>query len=262
MPEGPETHRIADELRAALVGNALVRVKFINPALTRFERRLKGRAVETVTAYGKALVTCIEGGLSLYTHSQLFGFWRIDDGTPAPHNATKPRLVLQTANARAQLFAAPTIEVIETSAIDAHPFLSKLGPDVVAPETSARDIRRQLGDARFSGKPLAVLLLDQSFAAGMGNYLRSEVLHRARLAPSRTPAALTSTETTALVRALLGEPRASYRAKSRPRARHASAGYVFQVYERDGEPCPRDGTTIEQVRLAGRRLYWCPTCQH
>ena len=262
MPEGPETHRVADRLRDALAGDALTRVQFINPALKAFERALHGRTVRAVDAHGKALLTEIDGGTTLYTHSQLFGFWRIDDGTPQPVNATLPRLVLQTARARAQLFAAPTIEVLDTGNAHLHPFLAKLGPDVIDAATTPRDMQRQLADVRFARKQLADLLLDQAFAAGMGNYLRSEVLHKACLAPTRTPGSLDPAETRALASALLSVPRASYRAQSREGAEYASDGVRFVVFDREGEPCPRDGTPIAQIRLAARRLYWCPHCQH
>lgn len=262
MPEGPETHRIADRLREAIAGDVLKRVAFINPALKRCARRLRGQRALAVEARGKALLTAVEGGLTVYTHSQLFGFWRIDGGDTGDDGPTAPRLVLETARCRARLFAAPTIQVLATDAVDDHPFLRKLGPDVVARSTTAAMLRRQFTDARFAGKPLAMLLLDQAFAAGMGNYLRSEVLHAARLAPTRTPASLTRGETTALAKALLAVPRASYRAQTRIDSRHATQGFTFEVFERDGAPCPRDGQPIAQVRLAGRRLYWCPACQH
>lgn len=262
MPEGPETHRRAEELRRALLGDALKKVVFLKPGLKRYERTLRGRRVRSIEARGKALLTGIEGGWTIYSHSQLFGFWRIDDGGASSEAKATPRLVLQTATCRAQLFGTSAIGVHRTDELDAHPFLRKLGPDVVAPSTTARDLRRQFDDARFARKPLSTLLLDQAFAAGMGNYLRSDVLYAARLAPSRTPASLDARERTALARAMLAVPRRSFAAQLKrlddPRAR----GYDFLVFEREGERCRRDGGRIRQVRLAGRRLYWCPGCQH
>jgi formamidopyrimidine-DNA glycosylase len=35
----------------------------------------------------------------------------------------------------------------------------------------------------------------------------------------------------------------------------------FKVYGRGGEPCPRCGTPIARVRVAGRSSWFCPTCQ-
>jgi formamidopyrimidine-DNA glycosylase len=33
------------------------------------------------------------------------------------------------------------------------------------------------------------------------------------------------------------------------------------VFRREGQPCPRCGTTIEKIRVAGRGTHFCPTCQ-
>ncbi len=51
------------------------------------------------------------------------------------------------------------------------PYLSKLGPDLLDPRTTARAIVNRLQQPAFAGKRLGGLLLDQSAAAGMGNYL-------------------------------------------------------------------------------------------
>ena len=33
------------------------------------------------------------------------------------------------------------------------------------------------------------------------------------------------------------------------------------VYGRAGLPCRRCGTTVQRQQLAGRALFWCPSCQ-
>ena len=35
----------------------------------------------------------------------------------------------------------------------------------------------------------------------------------------------------------------------------------FQVYGREGSPCPHCATTIRGTRLGGRATAWCPRCQ-
>jgi len=42
------------------------------------------------------------------------------------------------------------------------------------------------------------------------------------------------------------------------RDRHGGEVYV---YRRHGQPCLVCGTLLPRVVLAGRNLYWCPTCQ-
>jgi endonuclease-8 len=103
----------------------------------------------------------------------------------------------------------------------------------------------------------------------MGNYLRSEVLYEARLAPSRTAVSLNAKEASALGRALLAVPRRSYRSKFKGSLPASSKDYLaqtartfrFKVFEREGSPCPSCKRQIVMERLASRRFYWCPHCQ-
>src|SRR3546814_2299648 len=71
--------------------------------------------------------------------------------------------------------------------LHAHPFLSRLGPDVLDPGLDEAAVEVRMLDPRFAGRSLGGLLLDQGFLAGMGNYLRSEVLFAANLLPQRRP---------------------------------------------------------------------------
>lgn len=57
----------------------------------------------------------------------------------------------------------------------------------------------------------AALLLDQGFVAGIGNYLRAEILFVAGVHPSRRPQDLSPDERKALARAIRAVPRQSYR---------------------------------------------------
>jgi formamidopyrimidine-DNA glycosylase len=34
-----------------------------------------------------------------------------------------------------------------------------------------------------------------------------------------------------------------------------------KVFRRDGMPCPRCGTTIAKIKVAGRGTHLCPKCQ-
>ncbi|RPD85867.1 DNA-formamidopyrimidine glycosylase family protein [Luteimonas sp. 100069] len=269
MPEGPETHELADRLSTLLVDEVLTQVRFIDPRLQRKRGLLEGKRVLAVEARGKALLTAVSSGWTLYTHSQLFGFWRLVDDVDALPDGARPRVLLVTARGVAALYAAPSISLWRTDELDAQPYLAKLGPDVLDPAVDAAGLLAHMDTPRFAGRTLAVLLLDQGFAAGMGNYLRSEVLYHARLSPYRILRDLTAAERRRLAKALLDVPRRAYRAKhgdilppGKDYLARTRATFGFEVYEHKGDPCPRDGGTIVEERLAARRLYWCPACQH
>ena len=77
MPEGPEIRRVADRLAEVLVDQRVERVRFGLPRLKPEEGVLSGQRVLEVEPRGKALLTHFENGLSLYSHNQLYGVWRI-----------------------------------------------------------------------------------------------------------------------------------------------------------------------------------------
>lgn len=274
MPEGPETHYIADRLGAALVGEALIDVAFAPPELAMQARKLRGRRIESIIARGKALLTRFDSGLTLYTHSQLLGYWRIERARSAPRATGTPRVLLATADVRVTLHIAPKVELWPSARVDEQPYLAKLGPDVLDPQVAAADFVARLREKRFVRTSLPALLLKQAFAAGMGNYLRSEVLFAAALSPHRRTGELDDDQVFCLAHALVDVPRRAYRAKfkrgdraigkaalEKEYLKASKATFDFHVFEREGERCGRCGDRIRLERLASRRLYWSPGCQ-
>ena len=269
MPEGPEIRRAADRLAAAAVGKPLRRVWFAFPSLKKFEKPLTGRTIVSIAPRGKALLTRFDNGLTLYTHNQLYGVWRIEAPNDPPHARRSLRLALDTADASLRLYSASDVAILREPELASHPFLSGIGPDVLEPGLDAATIAARLRDPRFRNRSLGALLLDQGFLAGMGNYLRSEVLFRARLRPERRPADLDAAAIRRLARALLGIPMRSYRARGIEPAAGMKGDYLtdtpgafrFAVFDREDLPCPVCGSRILRQEHGSRRLYFCPNCQ-
>ena len=67
-----------------------------------------------------------------------------------------------------RLWSATDVEIIPTKDEEAHPYISKLGPDILDETTSPDDISNRLESPRFNGRSAASLMLDQSFVAGLG----------------------------------------------------------------------------------------------
>lgn len=269
MPEGPEIRRAADRLAAAVVGAPLTRAWFAFPALKRHERGLKGRRIDAIVPHGKALLTRFDHGWTLYSHNQLYGVWTIASPGERPDTGRSLRVALETADSAILLYSASDVAMWRTDELDRHPFLSKLGPDVLDPALGADAVTERLRDPRFRGRSLGALLLDQAFLAGMGNYLRSEVLFLARLSPDRRPEDLSGPQTRALAEALLDVPRRSYASPGIEPAAGMRSDYLtdtphsfrFAVFDREDQPCPVCGTAIVRREVGARRLYLCPRCQ-
>lgn len=271
MPEGPEVRRQSDQIHEALAGRVAQRVFFAFSALAEAGRALEGRRIERVTARGKALLMEFEGDQLVYTHNQLYGRWFVRRSTQPPKSRRSLRFSVTTTSTSAWLYSASTIEILDRSAVDRHPFLGALGPDVLDSETSAKLLRARLRDPRFRGRSLGALLLDQRFLAGLGNYLRSEILFRARIGPELRPRDLPALEVRRLADAILEISRRAYenrgvtndpRVVARARALDAPRrSYRHYVFGRAGQPCPRCGAAVRKEEHAGRRLYRCGHCQ-
>lgn len=271
MPEGPEVRRSADRIARALEGRQIGRVCFGQERLAPWGERLSGRRLESVDTIGKATLLKFQGGFTVYSHNQLYGRWRIARAGRMPESSRQLRLALHGRDHSALLYSASDIAVLQADEVETFPRLARLGPDPLHASTSAADIREHALSTPFARRRLGGLLLDQSFAAGLGNYLRSEILWVARLNPALRPSDLDRVALVALGKAVISLPRRAYRTGGVTNSRSAAAAgraaglprrqWRHFVFGLQGAPCPACGTPIRRLTVAGRRLYLCPDCQ-
>lgn len=194
MPEGPEIRRAADMLEAAVQGKPLTDVWFAPPQLTDFAPGLVGQRIEQIETRGKALLTHFSGGLTLYSHNQLYGVWRVVNAGETPQTNRVLRVKLQTTDKAILLYSASDIAILTPEQLAQHPFLQRLGPDVLNMTLTAAQVKERLLSPRFRRRRFSGLLLDQAFLAGLGNYLRVEILWHCALAPQHCAAELDDTQ--------------------------------------------------------------------
>ncbi len=271
MPEGPEIRRAADSIEAAIRGKEITGVEFTLPHLKQWQQSLTGSKVIAVETRGKAMLTRFSNGLNLYTHNQLYGRWFCVDAGKMPDTRRQLRVAIHTHDRSALLYSASEIAVLTKSDVDSHPFLSRLGPDVLSAQTTAGILLQRLMDERFRRRQLATLLTNQSFIAGIGNYLRCEILFVCRLHPCMKPTQLSQQQLALLAESLLDVPRQSYAsggithhlATAKTMMRHGATleEARFRVFRREGKPCYRCGTRIIRQNSGGQPCYLCPQCQ-
>ncbi|MBT8092840.1 MAG: endonuclease VIII, partial [Gammaproteobacteria bacterium] len=176
-----------------------------------------------------------------------------------------------TSTHSALLYSASDIDVLTERQLARNPFLRRLGPDILDRSLTTEEIIERLVSTRYARRSLGSLYLDQGFLAGNGNYLRSEILWAARLAPTAKPCNLTAADRQRLARETTRIARRSYRtrgvtlpdglARRLKAAGEPYEAYRFQVYGREGLPCRDCGTEIERSSAAGRSVFYCPSCQ-
>ena len=271
VPEGPEIRRAADRIERSLAGSVIHDVRLTVPRLRRFRSRLVGTRVTGVDTHGKAMLTRFDNGLTLYSHNQLYGRWYITRRNTLPKTGRSLRVALHGLTHSAWLYSATEVEILTDEQLGEHPFLRKLGPDILDSTLKPTDICMRLESQRFQRRSLAALYLDQAFLAGVGNYLRSEILFAARLHPGVRAKDLDRRQRQRLARATLTVSRRAYELKgvtvtpklmkSLKRAGQNYRQYRHWVFARHGEPCRRCTTAVERQLLAGRAVFFCPACQ-
>jgi len=271
VPEGPEIRIEAEQIRAAVGGRVARSVFFAFRRLKRFQNVLAGNRIGSVRARGKAILIGFDNGYTVYSHNQLYGKWVVCANGQAPDTTRQLRVAIHGPRRSALLYSASDVAVLDNTSLDEHPYLSRLGPDILNGRVTDRRIVARFEEPAFCKRTLASLFLDQHFLAGIGNYLRSEILFAAGVHPRRRPQQLSSVEVLKLARATrkLMKQSLSTRGVTNDLARVRklkSAGwsrdeYRFAVFARGGDACFVCGGRIERQSIAGRRCYFCPNCQ-
>ncbi|SMF43094.1 endonuclease VIII [Pseudobacteriovorax antillogorgiicola] len=271
MPEGPEIKNAADRIAKALVGLEVEKIQFAFEHLKPYQSEIRGNIVEKVEARGKAMLIDFSSGLHLYSHNQLYGVWRISKAGNYPKTKRQLRVEIRNQTRSALLYSASDIEVLQSHELAKHPFLSKLGPDVLSSETDWKTVKTRLESTSFRRRRLSTLLLDQQFLCGLGNYLRSEILFLSRLHPNSRPVDLCNYQLEVLASTILETSRQAYEQKGITndllRVEQLKADglkrwqYRHHVFSRTGQPCYECGCLIRKESFNNRRCYLCPQCQ-
>ncbi len=271
MPEGPEIRLAADKIARILVDQPLTRIEFTMPALRNRSEELDGARITSIDTRGKAMLTRFDNGLVLYSHNQLYGRWYTSKLPKLPKTTRSLRVAFDTETHTARLYSATDISLMHESELYLHPFLRNVGPDVLDDALDSQEIVERLQDDRFRRRTLGALYLDQKFLAGIGNYLRSEILWVAKQSPARRPADLDSKALSKLARDTLKICRRAYRTRGvtvtatlakRLKARGlAYREYRHFVFTRTGEPCYECGGEIRRLEIGSRQFYQCHRCQ-
>ena len=271
MPEGPEIRRAADQISKKIVGKEIHSLNLIYPPIVEFQEILQQSQIESITTRGKAMLIRFDCGLSMYSHNQLYGRWTVNRRSTQMKWNRSLRVEFLTDNFAVRLWSATDIEIIPTSKEEDHPFISKLGPDILDDSCTPSLIFDRLKSKKFCNRNASSLMLDQSFLAGIGNYLRSEILHQSGVHPNAKPRLIsdkklqhwaettknltklsydtggfTVSEKEALAGKQRGEPKRAYR---------------HSAFCRNGLLCHYCDAEIVRIRVANRRLDFCPKCQ-
>lgn len=294
--------KYADALDAALTGRAIVsleaRTKDAKKWLQENETRLVGRRVKRVVSHGKHLIGYIEGDFFFHSHLMMWGRWQTFGPTlrrrktipfELPEKDRRERARIVVDGAAAILLSAPIFNAGEGDPDEAIEILSTLGPDALPyrGRFNREEFLRRLLSSEYRDDTIGAALLNQRIVAGLGNYLRAEVLFKCKLNPWLTVGELAQRKVSCLLTTIPRLARDAYKrgatAAEEDRQRMASdPSLVYQpgreigtrhlVFRRTNLPCLRCGEKIRQLRQRTsqveadeeertRIVYFCAKCQ-
>jgi endonuclease-8 len=265
MAEGDTIYRIAETLRAALVGRSITAARAqARPGMRHVPdlSRLVGATVTSVESRGKHLLIGFDNGLTLRSHLRMTGSWhRYRPGERWHRPISQASAILEAGEITAVAFNTPVVELLTDAALRRSRSLMELGPDLLGASFDVDEAVRRLRD--HNGIQLGDALLDQRAVAGIGNVYKSEVAFLEGLDPWATVAAVTDDELRRVLDAARRLLQANVRGGRRSTTGRSAPSLALWVYGRANRPCRRCGTQIRSRRQGelARLTYWCPRCQ-
>ncbi|GAB4230636.1 MAG: DNA-formamidopyrimidine glycosylase [Acidobacteriota bacterium] len=282
MPELPEVESVRRELAPRLAGTSVWSFqadtsRAIRSSRTELQAVLSGATIQGLARKGKFLFFHLDKGV-LLVHLGMSGRLRLVlDGAsdePAPSPGGKlPRhchFVAWLTDRRRLEFWDPRmfgrLQVFPPDSGELPALARRLGPDPLGAEYRYETFIAAL--ERRPGTRLKLLLLDQTFVAGVGNIYADEVLFRCAVRPDRVVRSLSVLERRRLfeeIPRLLEEAVAAGGTTWRDflgtfGERGRFAGRLL-VYGREGRPCYACGAAVRKIVLGGRGTHFCPHCQ-
>ena len=222
---------------------------------------LSGRTVTTVRRIGKMPVIEV-GDLALLVHLMSAGRLQLYDKPASPRDRSSRLLVRFVDDSELRLREFGTrqrawAKLLPSGEVEADEMVATLGPEAW-PAPPLAELAERIDQPRH----LHPLLRDQRAVAGIGRSWVDEILWQARLSPFKKGSELEDEEVERLHTGLsvLGAAIETYEEVIGARVPD-KLPMPLRVHRREGEPCPRCGTTIEAVYFAEHQTNYCPTEQ-
>ena len=275
MPELPEVERGRRIAERAAAGRTIARVRcaddrivFDGVAPSTVQRRLRGRRVEAVHRHGKQLWFELDRGPHPLFHFGMTGAFRVPS-EPDLQLKTGPKVEEREAwpprFTKIHLWLDDGGELVMTNARRLgrirlredprhEPPIANLGFDPLhalpPPGRFVELLTRRTGTMKG-------VLMDQSFAAGVGNWIADEVLYQAGIDPRRRADSLAEFEALAVRGALRTVVRTAVRVDA-DKTRFP-ADWLFHVrWGKTVGATTRQGEPVEFLTVGGRTTAWVP----
>ena len=277
MPELPEVERGRKLAEAVTAGRRIERVwcdddplVFAGVEPARWRRTLMGKRVVAARRWGKQLWLELDAPPHPLFHFGISGGFKTPSSTPLqlksgpredtsvwPPRFGKIRLHLDDGGELAMTDGRRLGRILLREDPEREPPISKLGFDPWLAMPSPKRFAELL---RGRGGILKSLLLDQTFAAGVGNWIADEVLFQAGIDPRRRASSLTDDEVGRLRTRLRAIVRHAVEANA-DAFRYPRTWLFHRRWGKQDDARTTRGERIEHVTIGGRTTAWVPARQ-
>lgn len=278
MPELPEVEYGRKVAASVGEGRQIVQARgnedtivFDGVRLDRFNRALEGALIKGVKRKGKYLWFELDRRPWPVVHFGMTGSFRVPHSQPLRLEADGNRSLSEEWPPRFMKFhwtfddggelvfvnkrRLGRVRLLEDPEHEGA--IAKLGFDPFLELPSLGEFEQRL--ARRKGT-LKGVLLDQSFAAGVGNWIADEVLYQAKLDPRRRVPSLDRDELKTLLRTLGQVIRSAVKVDA-DKSRFPKSWLFHYRWGKQADIKTPNGDAIEHVTVAGRTTAWVPAVQ-
>jgi len=275
MPELPEVELISKALNQLVSGLKITAAELLRenlaPAFTpkAFSDTLENTVIKRVYRRGKHILFVLDTEKTLIVHLRMSGRFMLlpaeKDNPKFAHAifyfCEKSRLVFQDQRHFGYM------NIVQTENLHEAKEIKKLAPEPFSDEFS---VKYFLDILKTSKRSLKEFLLDQTKVCGLGNIYAAEAMFLSRLNP-QIPADMVSTiKAKRLHRYIIEllQESINYSSTLNINPENIAESYYggsfeshWQVYDREGSPCPNCKTKIKRIKQGGRSSYFCSRCQ-
>jgi endonuclease-8 len=273
MPEGPEAASIVQTIHSGFANKRLAFIdilkgRYVNhgpPAnFDEFKRALPLK-LDAVNKKGKVIFIHFEKGWTIISRLGMTGWWYTEDRKP-DWRAEVKSVVLKFKSVDGEsclIYSDPRSYGTLTFTNDAtyiQKELEALAPDIMDRSTTYpvfRSRSKAIVDKKPS-MPIEELLSDQKrLVSGIGNYLKSEIMYSAKIAPTRHIRDISENEWSDLY--TIAKRVSTYMQKALRSNKEDEYESKMRVYSKKTDPL---GNEVKRYsNKAGRTVHWVPAVQ-
>jgi formamidopyrimidine-DNA glycosylase len=297
MPELPEVETVRRGLEQLIVGRKILAVKVLNDKSFQAsagdtKQFVVGAKVSSVRRRAKMLLINLSSDYTLVTHLKMTGqmVFRGEENWGAGHPSDSFLAELPDRSTRvefdldgdAKLFFNDQrkfgwMKLMPTATVGEANFIKKLGPEIAdfsGDLTDTFDEQVMLAEfieraRRHQNSTIKATILNQEVVAGIGNIYADESLWAAKIHPLTRVKDLSNKQLQNILAAAVEAMETSLSvggssSRNYIKADGTRGDYLekfAKVFNRAGQPCPRCGTEIVKLKVAGRGTHICPKCQ-